>query len=217
MLKANTINLTEMVETYTRELYSWALHKVSDSELAKDLVQDTFLSAYKAKDSFKGESTEKTWLTRILNNKIIDYYRKKNPESSLTDYLQDTQDKFNDMFFESQGFRKGHFKPLIGNYGWHDTTEKKINSEEFEQILQQCIAKIPPKLAPIFVAKFIEEEEKISAPTLLSALPLVSRSIIVGDPGFIVEEKHFIGVNSKFPGAKNHCSIKFIFILKLRR
>ena len=45
MMNTKTINLAEMVEMYTSELYSWAVHKVSDSELAKDLVQDTFLAA----------------------------------------------------------------------------------------------------------------------------------------------------------------------------
>ena len=37
----------------------------------------------KNKDSFKGNSSEKTWLTSILKNKIIDYYRKKKPDLSL--------------------------------------------------------------------------------------------------------------------------------------
>lgn len=55
-----TINLTSLVETYTSELYSWALYKVSDVELAKDLVQDTFLAAAEKLDSFQGISTPKT-------------------------------------------------------------------------------------------------------------------------------------------------------------
>ena len=38
-------SVVEWVETYTNELYTWALHKVSDKELAKDLIQDTFLVA----------------------------------------------------------------------------------------------------------------------------------------------------------------------------
>jgi len=43
------------VEDYTKELYSWAFHKVSDTELAKDLVQDTFLAAVEKIQSFKGD------------------------------------------------------------------------------------------------------------------------------------------------------------------
>jgi RNA polymerase sigma-70 factor (ECF subfamily) len=149
------LNPDNWVDLYADYLYSLALMKVNKIEVAEDLVQDTFLSAFKAKDSFKGEASEKTWLTRILNNKIIDYYRKKNPESSLQDYLDTTHEQFNEAFFEQKGFRKGHFQPLIGNYDW----ENPMNSQEFENILKLCISKIPPKIAPIFVAKFLEEED----------------------------------------------------------
>jgi len=69
--------LTQWVDTYTTELYSWAIHKVSDSELSKDLIQDTFLAAAEKIEGFKGESSPKTWLFSILNHKIIDHYRKK--------------------------------------------------------------------------------------------------------------------------------------------
>jgi len=51
------------VKTYGDYLYSLALIKVSNRETAEDLVQDTFLSAFKARDSFRKNSSEKTWLT----------------------------------------------------------------------------------------------------------------------------------------------------------
>ncbi|MCK5344766.1 MAG: sigma-70 family RNA polymerase sigma factor, partial [Candidatus Heimdallarchaeota archaeon] len=72
-----SVNLTEWVESYTSDLYFWALHKVSDPEQAKDLVQDTFLAAAEKVQGFKGDSTPKTWLFSILNHKVIDFYRKK--------------------------------------------------------------------------------------------------------------------------------------------
>lgn len=70
-------NLTDWVNKYTDDMYSWALYKVSDVELAKDLVQDTFLVAAEKISTFKGNSSPKTWLFSILNFKIIDYYRAK--------------------------------------------------------------------------------------------------------------------------------------------
>ena len=64
-------NLTNWVEKYTENLYSWAFHKVSNTELARDLVQDTFLVAAEKYDTFKGNSSPKTWLFSILNHKIF--------------------------------------------------------------------------------------------------------------------------------------------------
>jgi len=50
-----TSNLLETwVNQHTDSLYSWAFYKVSDSELAKDLVRDTFLAAAEKVESFKG-------------------------------------------------------------------------------------------------------------------------------------------------------------------
>lgn len=69
--------LTQWVETYSSDMFSWAIHKVSDTELAKDLVQDTFMAATEKIEGFKGDSSPKTWLFSILNYKIIDHYRKK--------------------------------------------------------------------------------------------------------------------------------------------
>jgi RNA polymerase sigma-70 factor (ECF subfamily) len=69
--------LSQWVESYASELYSWAFHKVSDSELAKDIVQDTFLAAAEKIDGFKGDSEPKTLLFSILDHKIIDHYRRK--------------------------------------------------------------------------------------------------------------------------------------------
>ena len=64
------------VTSFGDYLFSYALLKVGKREIAEDLVQEAFISAIKAKDTFKGDSSEKTWLTAILNNKIIDHYRK---------------------------------------------------------------------------------------------------------------------------------------------
>jgi len=70
------VNPKDWVKNYGNELYGFAFSKLSKQEVAEDLVQDTFLSALNAMDSFKGKSSERTWLYTILKNKIADYYRK---------------------------------------------------------------------------------------------------------------------------------------------
>lgn len=69
----NTLDPSKWVDSYSDYLYNFAYYRVNDQELAEDLVQDTFLSALKARDSYKGEAAEKTWLVSILKNKIIDH------------------------------------------------------------------------------------------------------------------------------------------------
>jgi hypothetical protein len=59
-------NPQQWVEKYGDYLFNYAIVRVNDSDAAKNLVQETFLSALKALDRFRGESTEQTWLTSIL-------------------------------------------------------------------------------------------------------------------------------------------------------
>ena len=56
-------------------MLSWARHKVKDTAAAEDLVQDTFLAAAEQIDTFRNDSSPRTWLFSILNNKIAGYYR----------------------------------------------------------------------------------------------------------------------------------------------
>ena len=63
----NEKRIADWVNQFTADLLSWASRKVPDTELAKDLVQDTFLVASEKINSFKGESSPKTWLFAILN------------------------------------------------------------------------------------------------------------------------------------------------------
>ncbi len=72
----NNLEPNSWVDNYADYLYRYAQSRVNDSAVAEDLVQETFLSAWKARERFEGRSSEKTWLSSILKNKIIDYYRK---------------------------------------------------------------------------------------------------------------------------------------------
>jgi len=64
---SNKEDLSLWVEEFTSGLFSWALHKTSDEELARDLVQDTFMAAAEKLGSFRGDSSAKTFLYSILN------------------------------------------------------------------------------------------------------------------------------------------------------
>ncbi len=63
---SNKLNPEKWVDNYADYLYSYAIARINDEDEARDLVQDTFLSALKARNGFKGEASEKTWLISIL-------------------------------------------------------------------------------------------------------------------------------------------------------
>lgn len=60
--------IEEMMEKYSDTLLRLCYLYLKDYQLAEDIVQDTFIKAIKNYDSFKHESSEKTWLTRIAIN-----------------------------------------------------------------------------------------------------------------------------------------------------
>lgn len=137
--------LSQWVDSYTKELYSWAYHKVSDVELAKDLVQDTFLAASEKIDSFKQESTPKTWLFAILNNKIIDYYRKKINQPINID------NNIFSSFFDEKGSWKNEMKPQ----DWQSNDNNLLDDNDFKQILNQCLDALPDQWSASVKLKYL--------------------------------------------------------------
>ena len=73
----NAIDPHRWVSMYADYLYTYAAFRINDQDMAKDLVQETFLAALESREKFKRRSSEKTWLTAILKNKIIDVYRSR--------------------------------------------------------------------------------------------------------------------------------------------
>ncbi len=127
--------LTQWVEQYTRDMHAWASYKVSDPELAKDLVQDTFLAAAEKIASFKGESSPKTWLFSILNYKIIDHYRAK-----VKQPLKLEDQSFSNFFTED-----GDWQLEKRPKDWHENEKHLLDDVEFQEILKKCLEALPEK------------------------------------------------------------------------
>jgi RNA polymerase sigma-70 factor (ECF subfamily) len=147
------INPHLWVNAHADYLYSFAITRVNDENQARDLVQDTFLAALEKIDRFEGRSSERTWLTAILKNKIIDVYRKKSSGLKTTDAREAEQEQ-DDFFDKDNGHWTNEHKPLA--FGIED--KDHIITKEFEQILQRCLQKLPVLWKAAFTMKHIEEE-----------------------------------------------------------
>ncbi len=137
--------LKQWVEDFTEVLYYRAFYKVSDDELAKDLVQDTFLAAAEKISTFEGNSTPKTWLFAILNHKIIDYYRTKNKQPVSTD-----PQSFPAFFDEHQEWRNEK-KPK----DWHEEDNHLLDDQEFQEVLKKCLDALPAQWNTCVKLKYI--------------------------------------------------------------
>jgi len=131
----------EWVASYGDYLYRFALLRLRDPQLAEDAVQETLLAALKARTSFQGHSTERTWLTGILKRKIIDSFRRMGKEMDLG-----AEDRTTVESTEPQ--RPGEW--LIDP---QDPTER----HEFWTYLNACLDRLPQKPAILFVLREVEQ------------------------------------------------------------
>ncbi|MEX1038675.1 MAG: sigma-70 family RNA polymerase sigma factor [Acidimicrobiia bacterium] len=73
---ADQANFADDAMQYSKQLYAAAMRMTRNPADAEDLVQETFLKAYRAYDSFTAGTNLKAWLYRILTNTYINKYRK---------------------------------------------------------------------------------------------------------------------------------------------
>lgn len=131
MMENNTqIIFKNWVDMYRESLFTWAISKTKSKELSEDLVQDTFIAAFNSFDKFENKSNPKTWLITILNNKIIDYYRKSNSLVFLNFSNEDYEfiDNYNDTILE-----------------YWETEDQYKNDEMLKANVIKCLNELPLK------------------------------------------------------------------------
>ena len=149
-MTTDTVNLSNWVEEYTEPLYTWAYHKLSNAELAKDFVQDTFLAAAEKMETFKGKSSPKTWLFSILNHKIIDYYRRK-----VNKPINMENQSFSNYFDENEGWNKNNVPKK-----WQDEDDEHLlDNDEFNVILSKCLDALPQQWNICVKLKYLTEKK----------------------------------------------------------
>jgi RNA polymerase sigma-70 factor, ECF subfamily len=81
-------------------LYNYALRMTSNRDDAADLVQETFLKAFRFWDKYEKGTNIRAWLFRIMKNSYINKYRKETKEPDTVDY-EDIQNFYNTIKAES--------------------------------------------------------------------------------------------------------------------
>lgn len=82
-----------LFELYANDIYRFARFTLHDEAEAKDVVQEVFFRAFQQWDSFRNESSYKTWLLTIARNYMYDLFRKRKRQLKLFDkYTPPEQD-----------------------------------------------------------------------------------------------------------------------------
>lgn len=101
LLPTREEELERMMNVHGDSLLRMCCLYLKDVHLAEDAVQETFLKAYRAMESFRGESAEKTWLTRIAINTCLDM--KRTPWQRLVDRRTRMEDMPGGAFEQQMG------------------------------------------------------------------------------------------------------------------
>ncbi|TCD47363.1 sigma-70 family RNA polymerase sigma factor [Chlorobium sp. N1] len=118
-------------------LYNYALHLTMNPDDANDLVQETYLKAYKFFSSFERGTNCKAWLFKILKNNYINRFRKNSREPGKVDYdlIKDFYHTIKDTRRDSSETETDYFHTLL-----HEEVYTALQSlpEEFREVIQLC-------------------------------------------------------------------------------
>lgn len=139
------------VDKHADYLFNYAQSRLNDMQIAKDLVQETFLSALEKAEGFRGDSSERTWLTAILKFKVIDIYRKKSSGLIVRPAIEMEEEDFFDP--ELNNWKCEHWPEHFG-VEEHDP----LHNKEFMAVLEKCMAKLPELWIAVFKLKHMDDE-----------------------------------------------------------
>ncbi|MBN1284266.1 MAG: sigma-70 family RNA polymerase sigma factor [Anaerolineae bacterium] len=134
----------QAVEAYSAQLYHVALRMLGSEAEAEDVLQETFLDAFKNIDRFEGRSQLSTWLHRIAANNALMRLRKKRPTFLSVDGLTGEHDDGNGSQVPKQ------------LYDWCCLPESELLTEEARAEMRAAVEDLSDALRVVFVLRDIE-------------------------------------------------------------
>lgn len=127
----------ELIERYETKVYSLALKMLRNPEDAEDVLQDTFLRAYRGLKSFKGHSTFSTWIYRITANSALMKLRKK---QLPTVSIEDADER----------------ETPINIADWAPGPVEQLLNQETQEAMADAIEALPAEFRQVFVLRDVE-------------------------------------------------------------
>lgn len=134
--QGNTGAFSNFVDQYKDLVFTLGLRLLGNREEAEEAAQDTFIKIFKSLDSFKGGSKVSTWVYRIAYNTCLDRIKK---------YKKDR------VFVDVDHLKEIAFSEL-------DDALDKMVQEERSEMINRCLAKLPPEDAGVITLFYFEEK-----------------------------------------------------------
>ena len=148
-LETNATTPDQWVEAHGDYLFNFAIGQLRDASVAEDLVQDTFLAAFKARDRFSAKSSERTWLVGILRHKIYDHLRHACRERAVRADANPAgrdEEAWDDAVVWLHDVAAECAEP-----------SRRLELAEFRANLETALGKLPPRVAQVFQLYAVEE------------------------------------------------------------
>jgi RNA polymerase sigma-70 factor (TIGR02943 family) len=136
------------VDEHGDYLYRFALARVRRPDAAEDLVQETLLAGLQSVGRFAGQASERTWLTSILKNKLVDRFRRSGRTRAASDV--GAGDEWLDDLFD----KKGHWKSAPGR--WGSDPADLLQRREFWEAFERCLAGLPERLRGVLSQRLLD-------------------------------------------------------------
>ncbi|TNF19763.1 MAG: RNA polymerase sigma factor [Rhodobacteraceae bacterium] len=127
-------SVRELIRRNNPRLFRVARGIVSSDAEAEDIVQETYLAAFKGLDRFHGKSSFATWITRIAINNALMHQRRRRPEEEY------------DTVNETDGTSVLPFPAPD-----QDAAEARLGRQQLRHLLEEAVAGLPPELRLVFV------------------------------------------------------------------
>jgi RNA polymerase sigma factor (sigma-70 family) len=136
IIEGNTNAFNILVDRYKDLVFSLALKMVKTREEAEEVAQDTFIKVFKSLGQFKGDSKFSTWIYKVTYNTCLDRLKKQKREQQVVSI-----DEFNTNQIKSI-----------------DNALDKMENEEREKAIQDCIQFLPADDAFLLTLFYFEEQ-----------------------------------------------------------
>jgi RNA polymerase sigma-70 factor (TIGR02943 family) len=135
------------VDRHGDSLYRYALSRLRAPDLAADVVQETFLEAFRGRGKFERRSSERTWLVGILKHKIVDHFRRSGRDDGTGRWARPEEGR-------AEFDRRGRWN--VPPAAWAGDPSREIESREFWEVFGGCLAKLPKGLADAFLLRELD-------------------------------------------------------------